>query len=61
MHQFVIVNVLIIVLIIFSIVVTQNPLLVFALMFLVQMPVLQMQDDDDGQDDAQPMGFTARL
>lgn len=59
MHQFVIVNILIIILIIFGISATMNPMLVFGLMFLVPMPHPQAYEEDD--DDEQPMGFTAKI
>lgn len=63
MHQFLIVNVLIILLICAGIVWTSNPLFILGLLFLVQMPFVQSgpegDDDDDYRD--QPMGFTAKV
>ncbi|UUZ75498.1 hypothetical protein LP414_27670 [Polaromonas sp. P1(28)-13] len=60
MHQFLIVNILIIVLIIAGIVWTSNPMFMFGLMFLVQMPFVAPGPDED-DDESQPMGFTAKV
>lgn len=60
MHQFLIVNVLIIALIVFGICWTSNPMFLFGLLLLVQMPFLAPGGDDDDDED-QPMGFTANV
>ncbi len=57
---FLLVNSLIIGLIIVMLVMTANPLAIFGLMFLVQMPFVE-NDESHDEEQAQPMGFTANV